>query len=214
MKLALISPPGEQAHELATVQALFAAGLERYHLRKPGWDLSRVAAWLGTLPLRWHGRVFLHSHHALAGGLRLGGIHFRDGGETLASARPAGCPTSRSCHDVAAVRAALGRHDAAFFGPVFPSLSKPGYGPAPDSVLVELQAVLLSRGPAEKRTCVFAIGGVTPARLGACQAMGFDGVAILGAVWGVADPVAAFHEFSAACRLRDDAVPPTMEAAT
>jgi thiamine-phosphate pyrophosphorylase len=211
MKLVLISPPGEQGYEITTVQALLSAGLERYHLRKPGWDVSQVAAWLGALPTRWHGRIYLHSHHPLADCIRVGGIHFPDGGAEP-SVAPPGCATSRSCHDVATVKAALGRYDSLLFGPVFPSLSKPGHGPAAESVLCELRDVLSARGTAEKRTKVFAIGGIAAQRLDACAAMGFDGAAILGAVWSAADPVAAFREFLDACRPRADVSPASMEA--
>ena len=212
MKLAVISTPDEQAHEIAIVQALFLAGLERFHLRKPSWDAPRVAAWLGAMPARWHGRVFLHSRHALATSLRVGGIHFPDAVEN--SKPPENCATSRSCHDVAGVKAALGRHDCLFFGPVFPSLSKTGYGPAPARMLADLRELLLHRPATEKGTEVFAIGGVTVGRLDACRDMGFDGAAILGALWGAADPVAMFREFNDACRPRADVPTVSMEATT
>jgi thiamine-phosphate pyrophosphorylase len=201
MRLALISPPGEHAHEMATLQALLAAGLDRFHLRKPGWDAARLAVWLGALPVRWYGRVFLHDHPDLAVRLHLGGIHFRDDDARLPAPTAArSCATSRSCHDVASVKAALGHFDSVFFGPVFPSLSKPGYGPAPDATLAELRRVLSGRDPAEKRTQVFAIGGITAQHLDACRSLGFDGIALLGAVWGAADPVAAFLQIHGACR--------------
>lgn len=172
-----------------------------------------VAAWLGALPMRWHRRVFLHGHAALAAQVGLGGIHFADGASGAESFRaPPGCAVSRSCHDVASVAAALGRYDAVFFGPVFPSLSKPGYGPVAGSVLALLREMLLARPAAVKRTEVYAIGGVTAQRLGECQAMGFDGAAMLGAVWGAADRMAAFHEFSAACAPRTVLPSASMEA--
>ena len=191
MNIVVISTPGERPNEVATVESLFAAGLERYHLRKPGWKSAQVALWLESLPARWRDRIVLHSYAHLASSFRVGGIHFRDDGEAPedpALRLPPGCPTSRSCHDLAAVKAALGRYDSIFFSPVFSSLSKPGYGPAPRHVLDELRAVLAARGPAEKRTEVFALGGVTAQCLPVCRMLGFDGVAILGAVWNAADP--------------------------
>lgn len=201
MKVVLVSPPDGRSDEVAVVERLFASGLERYHLRKPGWESCRVAMWLETLSARWRGRVFLHSYADLARTFALGGIHFRDDGDVPAGPAPrvpAECLTSRSCHTVAAVKAALGRYDSIVFGPVLPSLSKPGYGPVPAAVLDELRAVLLARTPAEKGTQTFAIGGVTAQSLEGCRALGFDGVAILGAVWNSADPVAAFLEFKSA----------------
>jgi thiamine monophosphate synthase len=42
------------------------------------------------------------------------------------------------------------------------------------------------------RTSVFAIGGVDGDGLERCRDLGFDGGALLGAVWNEADPVRAF----------------------
>jgi thiamine-phosphate pyrophosphorylase len=210
MKVVLISTPGERPNEVATVESLFAAGLERYHLRKSGWKSAQVALWLESLPARWRDRIVLHSHTHLALSFRVGGIHFRDDGEAPedpALRLPLGSLTSRSCHDLAAVKAALGRYDSIFFSPVFSSLSKPGYGPAPMHVLDELRAVLAARGPAEKRTKIFALGGVTAQGLHVCQTLGFDGVAILGAVWNAADPIAAFIQFQSASQRQAETTP-------
>jgi thiamine-phosphate pyrophosphorylase len=208
MKIILLSPPDERSNEVAVVESLFAAGLERYNLRKPGWQSARLARWLEALPTRWRSRVFLHSHAQLAHTFRVGGIHFRDDGDAPADPRPRvarGCLTSRSCHHVAAVKAAFGRYDSILFGPVFPSLSKPGHGPVPAPVLDELRTVLVARTQAEKGTKAFALGGVTAQGVHICRALGFDGVAILGAVWNASDPVAAFREFqSASLRTTDN----------
>jgi thiamine-phosphate pyrophosphorylase len=40
---------------------------------------------------------------------------------------------------------------------------------------------------------VFALGGVAVGKLARVRALGFDGAAVLGAVWQAADPVAAFE---------------------
>ncbi len=108
--------------------------------------------------------------------------------------------TSRSCHDLATLRGVLGHYDSAFFGPVFPSISKPGYateltaqverGVPPN----EISSLLNSRTSCERRTAVLALGGITADRLPQIRALGFDGVAVLGAVWQADDPVAAFGE--------------------
>jgi thiamine-phosphate pyrophosphorylase len=208
MKIILLSAPDERPNEVATVETLFAAGLERYHLRKPGWKSAQVALWLESLPARWRGRIVLHSHADLAPCFHVGGIHFRDDGnapEDPTPRVPQGCLTSRSCHEIAAVKAALGRYDSILFSPVFASLSKPGYGPAPPTVLAELRAILAARGQVEKHTDIFALGGVTAQRLHDCRILGFDGVAILGAIWNAADPVAAFLQFQSAIRRQVDA---------
>jgi thiamine-phosphate pyrophosphorylase len=239
MKLVVISPEQDDPREIAVLGALFAAGLERYHVRKPHWSAAQLETWLSALPAEWRPRLVLHSHHELVAMFGLGGYHWRDekGG--------AACPqdavsalrstrstfTSRSCHDFTTLRASLGHYDSMFFGPVFPSISKPGYmteltaqvergvpglhsfsegGPTRSFENedlnasgrrippTELSSLLNSRTANERRTTVLALGGVTAERLPQARALGFDGVAVLGAVWQAADPVAAFCEIQSA----------------
>ncbi|HEY0944286.1 MAG TPA: thiamine phosphate synthase [Opitutaceae bacterium] len=201
MKLVVFSPEAPDPREIDVIAELFARGLERYHVRKPHEPRPALAAWLTELPAEWRKRMVLHQHHELVDTLGLGGRHFRAvpasaGGPPAPDAgqRPA-LPgiTSRSCHELAALRSALGRYDAVFFGPVFPSISKPGYGPRAEFSAKDVAALLASRSADEqRRTDVLALGGVTSENIAQCRALGFDGVAVLGAVWHASDPVAAF----------------------
>ena len=195
MKLVVVSPPDDRACEQETVRALFEAGLVRYHLRKPAWSAERTAGLLGSLPPPWRRRVILHSHHEIARSLGAGGIHFRDDDhvpEDPGLHKRAGGFASRACHDVRTVSAALGRYDGVFIGPVFASLSKPGYGPMPPQARDELRNLLASRTTTQRSTEVVALGGVTTQTLADCHTLGFDGAALLGAVWDAPDPVDAF----------------------
>jgi thiamine-phosphate pyrophosphorylase len=201
MKLVVVSPPEDRADEEEAVRALFEAGLVRYHLRKPDWAAERTAAFLASLPAPWRRRVILHGHHEVARRLDAGGIHFRDDErvpEDPRSHEPVAGFVSRSCHDVAAVSAALGPYDAVFIGPVFASQSKPGYGPMLPQTREKLRRLLATRSRAQRSTEVIALGGVAARTLPDCHALGFDGAALLGAVWGAPDPVAAFAALKAA----------------
>jgi thiamine-phosphate pyrophosphorylase len=250
MKLVVISPEQDDPREIAVLGVLFAAGLERCHVRKPHWPAAQLETWLRAMPEDWRTRFVLHSNHELVAMLGLGGYHWRDEkggaaclpaealpalprlGEVGAKAGPQDALsalrskrstfTSRSCHDLATLRAALGSYDSVFFGPVFPSISKAGYATeltvqvervVPTRLmnnedlnasgrrapLDEISSLLNSRTANERRTTVLALGGVTAARLPQIRALGFDGVAVLGAVWQAADPVAAFYEMITAC---------------
>lgn len=191
MELIVISPESHDARESAAMGGFFAEGLERYHVRKASWDEASLEAWLLALPAEWRPRIVLHQHHRLVSKLGLGGVHEKDG------ERHAGLKaTSRSCHDLAALRWAIGSFEYVFFGPVFPSISKAGYGPAADFPWEGLRSVLASdmRAP---RAEAYAIGGVTAERLGRCRDLGFDGAAVIGAVWNEADPVSAYSSLRA-----------------
>lgn len=185
MKLIVISPEAEDAREHAVLASLFAAGLTHYHLRKPAWSRERLAAWLRAVPVEFHPRIVLHSHHELTGEFAVSGLHFRD-----ADGPPSPLLRSRAVHDLASLRAALYRYDRLLVSPVFPSISKPGHAPTADLDPAGLRALLTLPRNAE----LFALGGIERSRLAACRDLGFDGVAVLGAVWLAADPVRAFEE--------------------
>ena len=59
MKPVVISPEGDDAREFAVLSSLFAAGLERYHLRKPGWSAVQVEGWLQKVPAGSRSRIGL-----------------------------------------------------------------------------------------------------------------------------------------------------------
>ncbi len=185
MNLIVISPEAEDEREHAALRRFFAAGLQSYHLRKPAWSCERMAAWLRALPGEFHSRIFLHSHHELAGDFGVGGLHFRssDGPQSHLL-------RSRSVHDLATLQKAVGAYDRVFFSPVFGSISKPGYEPDPKISHGDLKAILAQPRRAE----VIALGGVGRSQVSVCHELGFDGVGTLGAVWQAADPVKAFNE--------------------
>jgi thiamine-phosphate pyrophosphorylase len=184
VQIVVISPEAEEPREVRAMEGLFAAGLERYHVRKPTWTGAALESWLLCLPREWSPRIVVHGHGPLAGRLGLSG-HDRDEPGTPAS--PGG---SRSCHSVPSLFQHLPHYRMILFGPVFPSLTKPGYGPAADFPWNDLTAVLEKRAPGDAR--VLAVGGITSTGLARCRELGFDGAALLGAVWNQDDPVAAY----------------------
>jgi thiamine-phosphate pyrophosphorylase len=190
MQIVVISPDGEDAREIPVLGALLKAGLARYHVRKPTWTRQVLAAWLFSLPRTWRRKLVLHYHHELAVPLGLAGTHERDFGQMEGG-------LSRSCHEIPALESCLPLYDSILFGPVFASISKPGYGPARKFPWIELAGVLRRRSKSDAR--VLAVGGVTAERLPKCLELGFDGAAVLGAVWADPDPVAAY------VRIRDEA---------
>ena len=206
MKIVVVSPASDELREHAVLAELFSAGLERYHVRKPAWSQERLSAWLNVVPTQWRSRLVLHQCHELAVKFGCGGLHFKD---SVGRARPLGAPrnsdgpagrpylfTSRSCHDFATLDAALGRFDAVFLSPVFPSISKPGYQPTLGHGAVAER--LVRRTAAERRTEVIALGGITPLNAAGCAELGFDGVALLGALWQAASPLKIFEQLQQA----------------
>jgi thiamine-phosphate pyrophosphorylase len=77
----------------------------------------------------------------------------------------------------------LGHYDSVFVSPVFPSISKHNFGPTGALPEARLRGLLSARTTAQRRTTVFALGGITAANASRCGALGFDGVAVRGAIW-------------------------------
>jgi thiamine-phosphate pyrophosphorylase len=109
----------------------------------------------------------------------------------LATADPAPAGVGylgRSCHDADEL-SRLSTEDYAIVSPVFPTASKPGYGPA-------LGLFGLARLASRTAKPVFGLGGLeSPAHAIACVAAGAAGVALMGAVMRAPDPAATVAAF-------------------
>ncbi|WTF85583.1 thiamine phosphate synthase [Micromonospora globbae] len=97
----------------------------------------------------------------------------------------------RSCHDEAEL-ARLSTEDYVTLSPVYPTRTKPGYGPP---LLPHGLAALIERSPVP----ALALGGIeTPDQVAACVEAGAVGVAVLGAIMRADDPTEAAHTLTRA----------------
>ncbi|WKU02465.1 thiamine phosphate synthase [Micromonospora sp. HUAS LYJ1] len=111
----------------------------------------------------------------------------------------------RSCHDAAEL-ARLTTEDYVTLSPVWPTRSKPGYGPplCPDGLR---RLVRLSPVP------VLALGGIgTPEQVTACVDAGAAGVAVLGAIMRAADPTEVAATLTGVFAPRPAGRPPISDA--
>lgn len=139
-----------------------------------------------------HAPLVLNGPPALAKALGYDGVHWPEAdiptGPDAASS-PAGTDAGALELRTAAVHAAAavaGAEAAGANGLVFAPVFRPAWKPAEAAGLDALrQAVGAASQP------VVALGGITPARVGACLAAGAHGVAVLSGVMGAADPAAA-----------------------
>jgi thiamine-phosphate pyrophosphorylase len=199
VQLIIISSPVAKAGEWEAVNEMFAAGLECFHLRKPGFSEQDYLEGLKQIKPTYLKRVMLHSHFQLAAKYNVRGLHFT--GEALKklpaedlkvaikTAKRKGMQVSRGVHSLEEVAHEAKLYDYLLLSPVFDSISKHGYTAAFD--LEEAREYLLRyQGKAK----ILALGGVKEENIALLQTAGFQGVAVLGTIWEAEDALRAFEE--------------------
>lgn len=200
MRLIIITPPDSFPDEPQRVARILEGLPVAVHLRKPGQAAERIAGYLDRVPAALHRRIMVHDHEELLTRFNLRGIHFTEKARLdrwrrirrLRQRRPEVCISS-AFHRLADIPDHDGLFDYIFLSPIFDSISKTGYRPAfdPDGL-----KGFLSR----TAHAVIALGGVDERRLRMAAALGFEGAAVLGAVWLAPDPVDAAGRLWASCR--------------
>jgi len=186
----LISGAKIRDGEYSVISDLFEVGLKRFHLRKPDSNPMDVAKLLDRIPEIYHPRIMLHRFPELLKDYKLAGYHHFSG-EKLIDCQGL---RSRSLHKLDELRDTEEPLDYCFFGPVYESISKKGY--LPKVQLPELGGVLYNfKKSKSQKPLVYALGGIRRRKIPELFNLGFDGVALLGSIWGKKDPVAAFEKY-------------------
>jgi thiamine-phosphate pyrophosphorylase len=182
MKIIVISNSSAAANEAAIINGLFDAGLNSLHLRKPDYSSAQLRRLISLIKEDYHPFTALHQHHEIAPEFGITRLHYT---EQAYSATPAvllqkqkdqGYTLSTSLHQLDTL-GTLNVFDYVFYGPVFNSLSKPGYqSKLPPGFR------LAHKPPGPK---VIALGGISMENLPQVMKMNFDGAAILGAIWNM-----------------------------
>jgi len=168
-------------------EAAFAGGCRWLSLREKDLDAgSRQAVLLRLMALgrRFGATVMVHEDIEAAIAIAADGVHLPSGASPVAARRRLGARALIGCsaHDATELAAAAGA-DYATLSPIFPSPSKPGYGPA-------VGIMGLASAVAKARLPVIALGGIDAANIAPCVDAGAAGVAVMGGVMAAADVTA------------------------
>lgn len=103
---------------------------------------------------------------------------------------------STSIHQLSVWPTLSGQAELVFYSPVFASISKPGYGPsiALDRIRVQIESI---RQQSVQLPRLIGLGGVQADNIQLVRQAGFDGAALMGALWQASDPVAALVQIRA-----------------
>jgi thiamine-phosphate pyrophosphorylase len=195
--LLVISDRSQAKRPLPEIAAgVFRGGCRWFSLREKDLppaerlDLLRALVRLGR---DYGAAVCVHDDIAAAVDAGAAGVHLPGGSDPAAARQllPHGLigVSAHSPPDAAAQLA--GGADYVTLSPIFPTASKPGYGPALGLAALA-EAARLAAGP------VVALAGIDESNLGACLVAGAQGVAVMGEVMRAADPEAAVRRLIAA----------------
>jgi len=189
--LSVISHEAMLPGEAAIIPQLFEAGLEIFHLRKPGASEQAVRQLLDAIPAAYHPYIALHGFHQLANEYNIRLLHFTEAHRlqtdetTWSQLKNKDYILSTSVHDLSTLKTLSPSFGYTFFSPVFDSLSKPGYkGIAQDGFYLSQEY---------KPVPVIALGGIDADNMEKLADMNFDGVAVLGTIWN--EPAKAVDNF-------------------
>ena len=164
------------------ISELLDAGVTAIQLREKDLnsdELIKLAQPLVALCRNYQARLFINTDTRLAHKVGAAGVHLPAYAESVSSVKAqigddfsVGC--SVHAFEAAKKRKAEGA-DFLTYSPIYPTASKPGYGPA---VGVQNLAEMTTR----VKLPVFALGGITPARVAECLAAGAFGVAVMSGV--------------------------------
>jgi thiamine-phosphate pyrophosphorylase len=171
----------------AVAEAAFAGGCRWLSLREKDLDTASREALLRRLVAigrRFGATVMVHEDIDAAVATQAGGVHLPRGVSPAAARRRLGAAVLIGCsaHDARELEAAAGA-DYATLSPIFPSASKPGYGPA-------LGVSRFAAVVAGARLPVIALGGVDATNVASCIDAGAAGVAVMGGVMAATDVAA------------------------
>jgi len=191
----LITDRSQAGRPLAdVVAAAFDGGCRWVSLREkdlPAAERRRLAETLLKRAEPYRARVGVHDDVALAATLGLRALHLPAAGDIEAAKRLADprCLIGRSCHSAAEVAAAeAAGADYATLSPIFPTQSKPGYGPA-------LGIDTLAAVATGTALPLVALGGLTPERVAACRKAGAKSIAVMGEIMRAEDPAHSMRAF-------------------
>ncbi|UMQ40967.1 thiamine phosphate synthase [Chryseobacterium sp. Y16C] len=186
--IVVITPEEIIQNETELINELFQEGLDLLHIRKPFISLEEMADFIQKIDSAFHSQLVLHSHYDLAKDFKISRLHFRgiDRQNGLHQSFKDKI-ISTSVHDIETFNGLGNEWEYAFVSPVFPSISKKGYGE--NSII--LNDIIRRENSKVK---LIALGGIDESNIHEVFNNDIDGLALLGAIWENNKPIQIFKK--------------------
>lgn len=181
-----ITDGSPQSLAIPTIQALLTGGLDFMYWRTPA-----DSAGLTQLPARFQPSVLLSATKGsdVPASFRW---HLKDA-DRQSAIFTKGFPFSTSIHSLSEWPRLAGQVELVFYSPLFPSISKPGYGPSSSLAVIEQQiSAIRQQHTALPR--LIGLGGIQAENVVLVREAGFDGAALMGALWQAPDALNALQQ--------------------
>lgn len=198
MKLIVISSSSKIENETDIITSLFEAGLETLHLRKHKLSTKETKELIKAIPVHFHNRIILHSHHNLARkfdvrGIHLTKTHIKRKFNTwltvkLIQVKNPSIIITTSFNNIGQLFDKEHRHPYSyvFLSPVFDSLNSKFQGGFTEHSL--------NSAIRKSNFKVIARGGVDINAIEKANAIGFDGLAFYSCIWKKKNPLEEFNK--------------------
>lgn len=186
--IVVITPEELVQNETEIINALFKEGLDLLHIRNPFINSKEMKDFIQNIHSEFHHQLVLHSHHDLAERFNISRFHFREIDRQNDLFKSFADQTiSTSVHDIETFNELSDDWEYAFISPVFPSISKKGYGEN-SNILNEIKKQNNSN------VKLIALGGIHENNVSGVFNSRVDGVALLGAIWESNNPLDIFRK--------------------
>ncbi|WP_326981309.1 thiamine phosphate synthase [Chryseobacterium sp. MYb264] len=184
----VITPEERKKNEVELINELFHEGLDLLHVRKPFINSEEMTGFIQNIDLKFHAQLVLHSHYDVAETFNISRLHFReiDRQNGLFKAFKDKI-MSTSVHDIETFNELNADWEYAFVSPVFPSISKKGYGEN-STILRDIKK------RDNSKVKLIALGGIDEKNITKAFENTIDGIALLGAVWQSDSPIRLFRK--------------------
>ncbi|WP_018342845.1 thiamine phosphate synthase [Cytophaga aurantiaca] len=190
-EIIVITPEKNHPHEEQILHAIVRACSSTIHVRKPDFTEEEYRLYLTSYPSILSHMV-LHEHHVLAKEFSVKGIHLKEADRKFAKEIPNDVKViSTSLHSTDDAKNISDEFEYIFYSPLFKSISKENYGA--DTTEQQLASTIAEL---KKYTTipVIGLGGIHGENIGLVKKSGFDGAALLGAIWQSEDPLKTFDK--------------------